>query len=122
MLRAGTLSIALLSVTACTSVHFVMLGVPTTHPRVDMEQVRIYLSETDVHAPYEKLALLFAESTSELGNEVKVIRAMQEKAAELGADGIILLVIGEGYPNTIFDLGEEHRGRAIAIKRVEDKS
>ena len=102
--------------------HFVLLGVPTTHPRVDMERVRIYLNETEVHAPYEKVALLFAESRSELGSEVKVIRAMQEKAAEIGADGIILLALVEGRPNSLFDLGEEHRGRAIAIKLVEGGS
>ena len=122
MLRIALLGIGLISLTACTSVNFVLLGVPTTYPRVDMEQVRIYLNETEVRAPYEKVALLFAESVSELGNEVKVIRAMQQQAAELGADGIILLVLAEGYPNKLFDLGEEHRGRAIAIKLIEDGS
>jgi hypothetical protein len=66
----------------------------------------------------KKVALLFAESATELGSEVKVIRAMREKAAELGADGIIVLALAEGFPNGLFDLGEEHRGRAIAIKIV----
>ena len=119
MLRIALLGIGLLSFVACTSVNFVLLGAPTTYPRVDVEHVRIYLNETEVRARYEKVALLFAESSSELGNEVKVIRAMQRQAAELGADGIILLVLAEGYPNKLFDLGEEHRGRAIAIKLVE---
>ena len=122
MLRIALAALGLLSLTACTSVNFVLLGAPTLHPRVDIEHVRVYLNDTDVKAPYENVALLFAESTSELGNEAKVIRAMKEQAAELGADGIILLAITEGYPNRLFDLGEEHRGRAIAIRLVEGGS
>lgn len=46
-----------------------------------------------LHAPYEKVALLLAESSSELGSEVKVIGAMQQQAAELEADRIVLLVL-----------------------------
>ena len=76
-----------------------------------------------LYAPYEKVALLLAESSSELGSEVKVIGAMQQQAAaELEADRIVLLVLAEVYPNELFDLGEEHRGRAIAIKLVENGS
>jgi hypothetical protein len=118
MPRTHLLLIAAAGLGACTSVSFVPLGAPTAYPRVDVEHVRSYLTEIDVGAPYEKVALLFAESATELGSEVKVIRAMREKAAELGADGIIVLALAEGFPNGLFDLGEEHRGRAIAIKIV----
>lgn len=51
-----------------------------------------------------------------------MIGAMQQQAAELEADNIVLLVLAEGYPNELFDLGEEHWGRAIAIKLVENGS
>ena len=76
--------------------------------------MRIYLNETEVHAPYEKVALLFAESSTELGNEVKVIRATQQQAAELGADGIILLALGVELDTRDFVMGFASLGRLVS--------
>jgi hypothetical protein len=108
---------------ACTSTGAVLLDAgpgPERHP----DEVRVYLHEDDVPSDYEQIALVTARSDAGWTDETALIRAMQRRAARLGADAIIVGEIRE--PSTVERVAEvltdyepDRRGRAVAIRLLD---
>jgi hypothetical protein len=88
-------------VTACGTSH-VLIGSPRA--RVAPDQVRIYLEP--IARKYEEIAVVRASSRYSLsltavGKGDVVIRRLQEEAAKLGANGLLLREIGNGNDSTV---------------------
>lgn len=108
---------------ACTSTGAVLLDAgpgPARHP----DQVRVFLHEEDVPGEYEQIALVTSKSDASWTDETDLIRAMQRRAARLGADAIIVGDIRE--PSTLERVAEvfteyeaPRRGRSVAIRLLD---
>ena len=87
------LFIALLGSAACSiQTSAIRLAGAESRPQGDPGQVQVYLSEKDVPSEFSKMALVYAEEGFYLGSPSvgKLIERMKRKAAELGANGLIL--------------------------------
>ena len=109
---------------ACTSTGAVLLGGTGPYPETDPYEVRVFLSEDEVPGDYERIALVTARSDAGWTDETDLIRAMQRRAARLGADAIIVGEIRE--PSTVERVAEvltdyepDRRGRAVAIRLLD---
>lgn len=59
------------------------------------EQVAIYLSESDVPKPFEKLAVINAKGDSSMTNTTTFYNKVKKDAAKLGANGILVRHVSE---------------------------
>ena len=84
----------LIALSACVSTQATNLaGFDPTRPRTCWQVVKLYASPGSVPGPYVELAVLKASSSDPVAQD-KLVRSMQEKAAEVGANGILLLAFG----------------------------
>lgn len=122
--RATLLAVAAAALLgACTSTGAVLLDGgpgPERHPN----DVTVYLHEEDVPGDYEQIALVTSRSDASWTDETDLIRAMQRRAAKLGADAIIVGEIRE--PSTVERVAEvltdyeaPRRGRSVAIRLLD---
>jgi hypothetical protein len=99
----------------------VKIGNPSPHPVTIAENVIVYRTAAQVPGRYEELALLNSTGDAMSTDEAKMFKSMQKKAAELGANGIILDAMSEPsagakVAGAIFGVGgADRKGRAIAI-------
>lgn len=93
---------------------------PVTCSPIPWQSVKIYLSRDKVGAPFEEVALLNASGDALDTDEADMVKSFQKKAAKLCANGVLL----EGFTDpsagakvagTIFGVGAERKGKAIAI-------
>jgi hypothetical protein len=82
--------------------------------------VRLYTDRSSVEQPYREIALISSVGETEISDEGDLIESMREKAARVGANGIILGRIDE--PNAITKVagavakvGVDRTGHALAI-------
>lgn len=73
----------------CTSTGIVRMS-ENTYPPISPDQVRVFEAGDEITGPYEKIAIITAEGDTDLTNKAAMIKKMKKKAAELGANGIIL--------------------------------
>lgn len=111
----------LLAVLGCVRTNAVMLGTPGHLAPVSPDEVQVFLTEADVKGEYDKVALINAKGESSWTNEAKMIKAMQKKAAALGANGIILGEIkepgaGAKIAGALLGTGAERKGKVVAIR------
>lgn len=111
----------LVLLSGCVNTSAVQLGTPGQFPPTDPEQVQVFLTEADVKVPFEKVALINAEGNYQYANDERMIKAMKKKAAELGANAII---IGEfkdpstasKVANAVLGVGGERKGQVLAVR------
>jgi len=116
------LSALLLTVIAsgCVATNATMLAHQGVYAPVSPAYVQVYMSEQDVKAPFEKVAVIHAEGESRLTNETDMIEAAKVKAAAVGANAIILSKIDEPSPGakvaaTVLGVGVMRHGQIVAI-------
>jgi hypothetical protein len=123
MRRTGILMTAalLLTLVGCISTNAVRLGTPTQYPPVQPDSVKVFLTEDDVKGDFDKIAIVNAEGNYNWANDERLINAMKKKAAQLGANGIILGEFDE--PSTVekiadhvLGVGGEKTARVLAIR------
>lgn len=90
-----------------------------TYPPGLPERVRVYTSEEDVGAPFEKLAIITSEGDS--SQKTTLIEKMKKKAAELGANGLILgqfkeATTGQKVAQAFLWTSANNKHEAIAIR------
>ena len=118
ILGAAAVSAVLLA--ACVSTSTTMLGGTTSLPKTVPQTVVLYRMATQVPGPYRELALLDSVASANATNQTQMYNSMRAKAAELGANGIILDATTEPSAmaqvvGAIFGAGANRRGKAIAI-------
>jgi hypothetical protein len=84
------------------------------------DAIRLYTSPDAVQQPYQQVALLNSSGEASWSNESGMIKSMRKKAAELGANGIILNFIDEPSALTkvvgaVAKTGTERKGRSMAV-------
>ncbi|HWL38810.1 MAG TPA: hypothetical protein VNO75_01135 [Gemmatimonadaceae bacterium] len=84
------------------------------------DAVRLYTTPAKVPAQYQEVALLHSSGESGWSDEEDMLESMREKAAKLGANGIILDNIDEPSALTkvigaVARTGSERKGKALAI-------
>ena len=89
-------------------------------PAIAPDSVVIYLTTADVPRRYEQVALLNSSGNVDYTNEQQMYSSMRKKAAELGANGVILDATNE--PGTgakiaqaLFGVSANRKGKAVAI-------
>lgn len=99
MRRLLTLSLLLMLCAGCANLNssHVMLG--SIRPAVDPSQVRIYLKPP---ARYEEIAMVMADSRgsfrwSSQGTTDLALERLKREAAQLGANGLLNLTVGEPF-------------------------
>lgn len=108
------------SLTGCVTTNATRLGTGAALPPVPMESVAMYRTASQVPGKYQEVALLNSKGESGLTDEAAMFRSMRKKAAELGANAIILDAVSEPsagakVASAVFGTGAERKGRAIAI-------
>jgi hypothetical protein len=111
---------ALVSLTGCVTTNATRLGSGAALAPVPVESVAIYRTASQVPGKYQEVALLNSKGESSWTDEAAMFRSMRKKAAELGANAIILDAVSEPsagakVASAIFGTGAERKGRAIAI-------
>jgi len=118
--RLLVVSYLLAAVSGCVTTNATRLGAGVARPPVPAQSVVIYRTASQVPGRYEEVALLNSKGESSWTDEAAMFRSMQKKAADLGANGIILDAVSEPsagakVASAFLGTGAERKGRAIAI-------
>ena len=114
-------------VVACVSTNATVLDPTIKLVRTCPDAVRLYTTPAKVPATYREVALLNSKGESNWSNEEQMMESMRKKAAELGANGIILDNIDE--PSALSKVighvaktGTQRKGKALAIYIPSDSA
>jgi hypothetical protein len=110
---------------ACVTTNVAMLSPAGRYAPVPQDQVQVFLSAEEIRGEYERIAIINAQGGSSMTNEGQMIRKLQLRAGNLGANGIILGDINEPssgakVAGAIFGVDPQRKGRVIAI-RLKDQ-
>ncbi len=114
-------------VCACVSTNAALID-PTVHmARTCPSAIKLYTTPDRVGRPYREVALLNAKGESNWSDEEDMIESMRDKAAEVGANGIILSRIDEPSALTkvigqVAKTGSQRKGNALAIYVPSDST
>lgn len=109
-----------MSLPGCVRTNATLLGTGQGRAALSPERVAIYRTAAQVPGRYEEVALLHSKGPSTATNEPQMFESMREKAAEVGANGIILEAISEPsagakIAGAFLGYAAERQGKAIAI-------
>lgn len=117
----------LAAVVACVSTNATVLDPTVKLARTCPDAVRLYTTPARVPSTYREVALLNSKGESNWSNEEQMMESMRKKAAELGANGIILDNIDEPSALTkvighVAKTGTQRKGKALAIYIPSDST
>lgn len=123
----ASLSVVAVLLCACVSTNASLID-PTVHfARTCPDGIKLYTTPDRVGQPYREVALLNAKGESNWSDEEDMIESMRDKAAEVGANGIILSGIDEPSALTkvigqVAKTGSQRKGKALAIYVASDST
>jgi len=79
----------------CVHTNVTRLGNAPTRPPVKLENVAVYRTAAQVPGKYEEVGLLTSSGSSGMTSEAAMMKNMQFKAGEMGANAIILDAVSE---------------------------
>ncbi len=115
------LSSALLLAACAVTTHVIQLTPAGKYAPVDYMHVQVFLNETDVKVPFEKIALIEAEGQYDQVDDEKMVTAMKKQAGRLGANAIILgefkdpSVVAK-VAQAVLDVSAQRKARVVAIR------
>jgi hypothetical protein len=112
--------LALVLLTACVQTNASLMDTSIHLQRTCPTAVRIYSTPARVGVEYQEVALLNSTGVSEFTNESGMMTSMRNKAAEVGATGIIMGNIDEPSAGAkvaaqVFGVSTERKGKSVAI-------
>jgi hypothetical protein len=113
-------TVSLVAVVACVRTNAALID-PAVHlAPTCSDAIRLYTSPDQVQQPYQQVALLNSSGESSWSDESGMIKSMRQKAAEVGANGIILGGIDEPSALTkvigdVAKTGTVRKGKSVAI-------
>lgn len=118
--RIAMLGIFVSTLSACVTTTATRLGQGQVRPAISPDSVVIYLKAADVPGRYEQVALLNSSGNVDYTNEQQMYSSMRKKAAELGANGVILDATndpgtGAKIAQALFGVSANRKGKAVAI-------
>jgi hypothetical protein len=105
---------------ACVHTNAAVLDVTQRFAPICSDGVKVFSDSSRVGQPYQEVALLNSKGQTGTTSEAGMINSQRQKAAELGANGIILSGIREPSAGTkiagaLLGTGSERKGSAMAI-------
>lgn len=124
-LRLAGTALLLAVLVACVHTNAAVLDPSVKYQRICPAAVIIYTSPDRVGKPYREVALLNSKGESGWTSESGMLNSQRKKAAEVGANGLILSGIDEPKAGTkiigaMLGTGSERKGKALAIFVPED--
>ena len=112
--------VVVLGLVGCVSTNAVQLNPGQARAPVCPNAVEIFTDASRVGSPYEEVAVLNSKGESGYTSEKGMYESQRRKAAEMGANGLILAPISEPKAGTkiigaLFGTGSERKGHATAI-------
>jgi hypothetical protein len=105
---------------ACVSTNVALLDTTLHYTPVCKEGVAFYTTRDKAPSGFKEVAILSSSGSSNFTNQNQMVESMRDKAAEIGATGVILNDINE--PGTgakvaaaLFGVSPERQGKALAI-------
>lgn len=113
--------LAIVALSGCISTNAVRLGQPNQYPPVKPEEVQVFMTAADVKGEYDKVAIINAEGNYNFANDERMINAMKKKAAQYGANAIIIDKFEdpstvEKIADAVVGVGGEKKGKVLAIR------
>jgi hypothetical protein len=113
-------AVSLVAIAACVRTNAALIDPSVHYAPTCSDAVRLYTSASDVQQPYQQVALLNSSGESSFSDESGMIKSMRKKAAELGANGIILGGIDEPSALTkvigdVAKTGTVRKGKSVAV-------
>jgi hypothetical protein len=117
----------ILVLASCVSTNAAVLDNSVKLVRTCADGVMVYTAPDRVGKPYQEIALLNSKGESGLTTEGGMVNSQRKKAAQLGANGIIVGGIDEPKAGTkiigaLLGTGAERKGKALAIWVPEDST
>jgi hypothetical protein len=111
---------ALVVLAACTRTNAALMDNSVHLARTCPDAVRLYSTPSKVQGEYTEIALLNSSGSSGWTSESGMMKSMRKKAADVGANGIILDRIdepgaGAKVAAAVFGVGAERKGKSVAI-------
>jgi hypothetical protein len=112
---------------ACVSTNASLIDPSVRLARTCPDGIKLYTTPDRVGQPYREIAILNAKGESNWSDEDDMIESMRDKAAEVGANGIILSGIDEPSALTkvigqVAKTGSQRKGKALAIYVPSDSA
>ena len=104
----------------CVSTNAALIDPSVRLARTCPAAIKLYTTPDRVGQPYREVAVLNAKGESNWSDEGDMIQSMRDKAADVGANGIILSKIDEPSALTkvigqVAKTGSQRKGNALAI-------
>jgi hypothetical protein len=111
---------------ACTQTNAALMDNSIHLARTCPDAVKIYTSPSTVRADYQEIALLNSAGLTSWTTESGMMKSMRQKAAEVGASGIIMGNIDEPGAGAkvaaqVFGAYTERKGKSVAIYVPSDE-
>jgi hypothetical protein len=111
---------AVLSLAACTRTNAALMDNSIHLARTCPDAVRLYSTPAKVQGEYTEIALLNSTGSAGWTSESGMMTSMRKKAADVGANGIILDRIdepgaGAKVAAAVLGVGTERKGKSVAI-------
>ena len=107
-------------VVGCTQTNAALMDNSVHLARTCPDGVKLYSSPSQVGAAYQEVALLNSTGSTDFTTEAGMMTSMRKKAAEVGANGIIMGSINE--PGTVAKIAAtvlgtttDRKGKSVAI-------
>jgi len=104
----------------CTRTNVALIDNSTKLAPSCADGVKLYSTPSAVGSDYKEVALLNSTANTGFTSESGMIKSMRKKAADVGANGIIMGSINEPsagakIAGAIFGTGAERKGKSVAI-------
>jgi hypothetical protein len=121
------LLILVLGAAACVHTNAALMDVTQKLPPLCPDGVKVFSDTSKVGKPYQEVALLNSKGESGSTSEEGMIKSQRKKAAQVGANGIVLGGFQEPKAGTkiigaLLGTGAERKGSALAIYIPADSS
>ncbi len=105
---------------ACVSTNAAVMNPSLKLQPVCPDGVQVFSDSSRVGKPYTEVAVLNSKGESDMTSESGMIKSQRKKAAELGANGVILGTMkdpstGAKIASSLFGTSANRKGNAIAI-------
>lgn len=115
------------SLSACVRTNAALMDNSVKLARTCPEAVKLYSSPAKVGAEYTEIALLNSTGANGWTSEEGMMKSMRQKAADVGANGVIMDRIdepgaGAKVAAAVFGVGTERKGKSVAIHVPSDSA
>jgi len=111
---------ALVVTAACVTTNAAVMNKQLLRPAISPDSVILYRTPAEVKRPYDEIAILNSKGDADLTDESTMYNSMRKKAAQLGANGVILENTkdpgtGAKVAKALLGTSANRKGEAIAI-------